>query len=189
MQRRTFRKEIEAAIGIGTLIVFIALVLVASIAAAVIIQTAGELENRAELTGSDAAKSATGGIAILNTVGHVDRTGTPLIDQLFLVVGLSAGSEGVDLWNTIVVYQDDTDYVVNITHSFNRIFATDRDRRILERGELYQLIIGDPAGGAPLNIGPGERFTIKIIPPHRVPATAESYIAPESLDMDYVYLV
>jgi len=49
-----------AAIGIGAMIVFIALILVAAVAAAVIIQTAEKLQQNAETTGEDTARNLAG---------------------------------------------------------------------------------------------------------------------------------
>ena len=53
-----------AAIGIGAMIVFIALILVAAVAAAVIIQTAEKLQQNAQSTGDDTAESMNGKIMV-----------------------------------------------------------------------------------------------------------------------------
>ena len=62
------RNEIQhdkvAAIGIGAMIVFIALILVAAVAAAVIIQTAEKLQQNAQTTGDDTADNMAGKILI-----------------------------------------------------------------------------------------------------------------------------
>ncbi len=180
-RKSRFQENDEATIGIGTLIVFIALVLVAAIAAAVIIKTAGELEQRAQQTGTDAARSATGGVAILSTVGRIQGG---QITEVYLIIQLAAGSSGVDLDGTIVSYRDDTDYDENMTHVFTTIVDIDSDNTILGRGETMNLTVSG------LTIQEGETFSIKIIPPHRVPATTESYIAPESFaTYNYIDLV
>ena len=59
-ESRKDREDDVAAIGIGAMIVFIALILVAAVAAAVIIQTAEKLQQNAETTGEDTAKSLAG---------------------------------------------------------------------------------------------------------------------------------
>ena len=57
-----------AAIGIGAMIVFIALVLVAAVASAVIIQTGEKLQQNAQQTGSDTQREIGGKITIVNVV-------------------------------------------------------------------------------------------------------------------------
>jgi len=83
------QNDTVAAIGIGAMIVFIALILVAAVAAAVIIQTAEQLQQNAQKTGEDTADNMAGKIMI-NSV-YVDTTAAG--EDYLLYVRLAPGSE------------------------------------------------------------------------------------------------
>ena len=81
-----------AAIGIGAMIVFIALILVAAVAAAVIIQTAEKLQQNAQTAGDDTADEMSGKIMI-NTAYVGTGSATAVTDEYHLVVRLAPGSD------------------------------------------------------------------------------------------------
>ena len=98
-------------IGIGAMIVFIAMVLVAGIAASVLIQTSTQLEAQALATGQETTDEVAGGIAVYDIEGHVDATQTG-IDGLAITVRTRAGSPGADLNETIIMLSDGTTKVL-----------------------------------------------------------------------------
>jgi flagellin FlaB len=84
-------KDSFGAIGIGAMIVFIALILVAAVAAAFIIQTAEKLQQNAQTTGDDTADNMAGKILI--ETAFVDPT-TPANDYL-MYISLAPGSDSL----------------------------------------------------------------------------------------------
>lgn len=97
-------------IGIGTLIIFIAMVLVAAVAAAVLIQTSGVLQQDAMSTGREASKEVSSNLQIHQIEGfrskYSDTNMSATIDALKLTVGLNAASEPVDLNQVIITISD-----------------------------------------------------------------------------------
>jgi flagellin-like protein len=100
-------------VGIGTLIIFIALVLVAAVAAGVLINTAGLLESRASDTGEDAQAQVSNQIDVVSATGNVDG-GT--VDTVNLTVKKSAGSDAIDLKDATIEYVSN-DEVVTLTYN------------------------------------------------------------------------
>ena len=72
-QEKNLKNDNLAAIGIGAMIVFIALILVAAVAAAVIIQTAEKLQQNAQSTGDDTTDEMSGKVQVLNVFVNDDE--------------------------------------------------------------------------------------------------------------------
>ena len=84
-------------VGIGTLIVFIAMVLVAAIAAGVLINTAGFLQSQAEATGQESTDLVSERIDVTSEVGIVGNASNGTLNEIRISVAGAAGSDQIDL--------------------------------------------------------------------------------------------
>jgi archaeal flagellin FlaB len=100
----TKRKDV-AAIGIGAMIVFIAMVLVAGIAASVLVQTSSQLEMQALRTGSQTVNEVASGIMVQGIEGY---NSSDALTRLALEIRPRAGSPDIDLSETIIEISDST---------------------------------------------------------------------------------
>jgi len=96
------------AIGIGAMIVFIAMVLVAGIAASVLIQTSTRLESQAMSTGQETIDEVSTGIAVFDITGYASAV-TANLSKIAITVRPRAGSSEIDLSTTFVEISN-TDY-------------------------------------------------------------------------------
>jgi len=103
---RAFRND-RAEVGVGTLIVFIAMVLVAAVAAAVLINTTGSLQQRAQATGKEATQQVASNLKVSGIYGVRNSTSDDLWD-LKVNVELSAGAVPMDMQKLIVRYSTGT---------------------------------------------------------------------------------
>ena len=97
-----FETESRGQVGIGTLIVFIAMVLVAAIAAGVLINTAGLLQAQAQQTGEETTAEVSDVIQIGEVIGtDTNVTAGPSengeIDTLNLSLRLASGSDPINM--------------------------------------------------------------------------------------------
>ena len=91
-------------VGIGTLIIFIALVLVAAVAAGVLVNTAGELQSRASDTGEDAQAQVSNQIDVVSATGDAESDTDGTVEEVTLVVKKSPGSDPIDLSAATIQY-------------------------------------------------------------------------------------
>ncbi|WP_324665516.1 archaellin/type IV pilin N-terminal domain-containing protein [Haloarcula sediminis] len=89
-------------VGIGTLIVFIAMVLVAAIAAGVLINTAGFLQSGAEETGQQSSDQVTNRLQVVSSVGE-DINGDT-VDTVRITVKQAPGANNIDLSTTTLQF-------------------------------------------------------------------------------------
>jgi flagellin FlaB len=115
------KKDTSAQVGIGTLIIFIAMVLVAAVAAAVLIQTSGVLQQKAQSTGKQATQEVSSNLMVKNIEGVRATTTSATsetIDLLKLKVGLNVGSSPVDV-NQVIVSITDGSTANNLVYAAN----------------------------------------------------------------------
>ncbi|MDD3263762.1 MAG: hypothetical protein PHT94_02605 [Candidatus Nanoarchaeia archaeon] len=89
-------KSKKAVDGVGTMIIFIAMVLVASVAASVLVMTSSALQDRAYAVGNEARERLVTGIDVISILGNADVLNEE-IESLEVLIRLSAGSPDVQL--------------------------------------------------------------------------------------------
>ncbi|OYR58660.1 archaellin/type IV pilin N-terminal domain-containing protein [Halorubrum halodurans] len=98
MFEKIINEEERGQVGIGTLIVFIAMVLVAAIAAGVLINTAGFLQTQAETTGEESTQEVSDRLQIDSVVSEVEGgQGSEEIRAVAIDVSLAPGSNPIDI--------------------------------------------------------------------------------------------
>jgi len=93
--------------GIGTLIIFIAVILVAAVAAAVLISTSGSLQQKALVTGGQAEEAVSTGAEAISVMA-TDASTNHQVQYFELLLRLQAGSEPMNLNNTVVLVDTST---------------------------------------------------------------------------------
>ena len=102
-------------VGIGTLIVFIAMVLVAAIAAGVLINTAGFLQSKGAATGEEASAQVSNRIDVVSAYGNVNSS-SEQADYVNLTVRQAAGADNINLSKSTIQWIG-PDRALTLTHN------------------------------------------------------------------------
>jgi flagellin FlaB len=150
-------------VGIGTLIIFIALVLVAAVAAGVLVNTSGELQSRASDTGDDAQAQVSNQIDVVSATAKDTNDPSEDVEEVTLVVKKSPGSDPIDLTAATIEYTSDSSSKT-LTDSDFTVSGIDGAGTTLENaGERAEITI-DLAGTSGLSaLGEGQSAQLEIV--------------------------
>jgi archaeal flagellin FlaB len=203
MKANQFSKDNNAQVGIGTMIVFIATILVAAIAAGVLISTSQKLQDKSTRTGTEATASVGTSLDVLSVYGKREVASGDL-DRLEIWIQLSHGSEPVNLDEVIIQYK--TKDTVNTydfaDNSFTTAYAgsnteeflvydddgtTLSTERVLKSGERHMLLIGsNTAGGTTLGLPVSTKVSLSLVPAVGV-TVGSGFQTPATYDQDKVF--
>ncbi|NPA75570.1 MAG: flagellin [Euryarchaeota archaeon] len=204
--------EEQGEFGIGSLIIFIAMIIVAAVTATLLINTAYQLQQQAQQTSQEALQDVSTGVKIISIGGYRYNltwgTEPPYRDTLdWLTVKITpiAGSPPVNISDLVVVVSDGylsttLSYSPTLTFSAGAnppqgsgVFGAKMIRNlpptaagVLTQGDIAEIYFNATAAG--LSLQEQTQFTIRIIPRHGVPAY-EQIITPSPYIGRYVELI
>lgn len=209
-RKMRMREDDAAEMGIGTMIIFIALVLVAAVAATLLISTAYQIQQQAQETGRVALQDVSTGFTVISMLGDRTENGTggttytPNIQVLEINVALESGSPRINMSQVIIEITDGTvDASLNYSSAPNAStladpasqFAVemlrDPDRQytpdapLASSGSILKIYINAAMIG--FNLSTQAQVNMKIIPKHGVP-TYEYFETPAIYVNRYIQL-
>jgi len=188
------KNDKRAEMGVGTMIVFIAMVLVAAVAASVLISTANTVREQAQSTGDQAINNVASGFVVQDVVGTISVDETQVTD-VTIYMRLSSGSPNINMDNVMVsvTTDDSSDYLslneaarttalANVNYNFTKTLDVQGfSDQVLGQGDLAEI------GITGLTVGYNQLVTIKIIPAYGQ-MTLITFTTPEQYSSGFITL-
>lgn len=135
-------------IGVGTLIIFIAMVLVAAVAATVLIYTTGALQQKATKTSKEATAQISSNIIVEQVLGYRNTTTNVSLDSLKIRIKPDVGTTSIDLRQVIITVMDNqTRFDLVYESDYSALPVRDEDNSfsiampVLNSGDLIEITV------------------------------------------------
>jgi flagellin-like protein len=175
----------KAEMGMGTLIIFIAMILVAAIAAAVLISTTSSLQSKALETGSATRQEVGTSLTVIEITATDGTNDTTILNNFTALLRLAAGSEPIRFADTLLTFNlnnDSRSYRYNATSNCTNVSGNDFAVRYeitgIDNRQGY-LVNGDVSSIcfiSPRSVSEGERFRLTLTPRVGAPANVETTV-------------
>jgi archaeal flagellin FlaB len=196
--RTSWKKDKRAEMGVGTMIIFIAMVLVAAVAASVLISTANKVREQAQNTGDQAINNVASGFVVQDVTGTVDPTFADMTD-LTIQMRLQAGSPNMNMDLVSIQFVSGTTNnmlsfvagsaaaaggaVAGTSYSANttNTNAWGTGNHVVQQGDMITVTITG------LSLSYSAAATVKIVPAYGS-STLVSFVTPSYYNTEYVNL-
>lgn len=196
--RTSWKKDKRAEMGVGTMIIFIAMVLVAAVAASVLISTANKVREQAQNTGDQAINNVASGFVVQDVTGTVDPTFASMTD-LTIQMRLQAGSPNMNMDLVSIQFVSGTTNamlsfvagsnttaggaVAGVSYSANttNTNAWGTGNHVVQQGDMITVTITG------LDLSYSAAATVKIVPAYGS-STLISFVTPSYYNTEYVNL-
>jgi flagellin FlaB len=178
------KNDKRAEMGVGTMIIFIAMVLVAAVAASVLISTANTVREQAQETGDQAINNVASGFIVQDVIGQVNASDYQSIDNITIYVKLAAGSPQINMNNVVIsLVSNDNNLVMDmgaaadsttyVAAQYKEVsgnpWSTDMAvSHVVGQGDLIKITLTND--GNALSIGANEKCVISIQPAYGQPS-------------------
>ncbi len=189
LNRRPTEENQEAMMGVGTLIIFIAIILVAAVSAGVFLRTVTLLKQQAEATAEQSVEEVATYLNVRSIYGEADEDRTD-IDELKVNLGIGPGSPPQNLDFTLIQVvsreEEETleygDYTAEALLDPHDEFDPDTNP-IIEPGSTIQLTINVEE----FELGPQSELELHFTPKHGT-TILESFYTPTVYNRDILPL-
>ncbi len=157
-------------VGVGTLIIFISMVLVAAVAAAVLIYTTGALQQKATKTSKEATQQISSNMIVEKVMGDRGTGLNATLDTLLIRIKPDVGTTSIDLRQVIITVMDkDYRYDLNYGTNYSAVAVRDEDLSfntstpVLNAGDLVEIQINNSASGmSTISLQPRKTFWLSL---------------------------
>jgi flagellin FlaB len=186
------KNDKRADMGVGTMIIFIAMVLVAAVAASVLISVSNTVREQAQSTGDQAITNVASGFIVQDVVGQIKADMTSM-SNVTIYMRLASGSPNINMDNVMISVTTTadsnylslneaarTDAVKDVNYGFDKTLDVQSyDDWVLGQGDLAKItIIG-------LTIGFNQLVVIKIIPAYGQ-MNLITFVSPEQYSSEFI---